>query len=175
MRMYVPKINRPSTFYGKRTRIMKAKLMASRPPSELRVEDFLKQLRIPSSPQHDFRFPNRLRFVDFYIGSLNLVIEVDGMSHKKGAQREIDVECDALFLEQHHIVVWRLQNNAAMTMTIDEFELAFWRAAEDAIGSYIANTWRRRWATGKIFKRPNRKVIQRILKEDWGNQKLKVI
>ena len=61
MRMYVPKINRPSTFYGKRNRITKAKLLASRPPSELLVVDLLKQLQIPFSPQHEFRFRNRLR------------------------------------------------------------------------------------------------------------------
>jgi len=175
MRIYVPKMNRPSKFYGVRHRKIQAGLIAGRPPSEARLAGFLSQLHIPHDPQRKFIFPQRLCFVDFCITKLNLVIEVDGASHGEKEQKEKDRERDALLLAQHQILVWRIKNRAALTYTLSEFEEAFWRAAEDSIGPFIAGVWRKRWESGQHFKKPKVQVIRKLLKEDWGNPTRKTI
>ena len=94
----------------KRHSINVARLRKAATPAELRLKDFLASLGAPYRFQQGFYQPY-YRIVDFYLPTLNLIIEIDGPCH----DRQKDHRRDEWFQRIRGIRILRLSNEQVLS------------------------------------------------------------
>lgn len=92
-------------------------LRRSMTPHERLIQNLLRKLSVAFSAQHGFIDGGTIYVVDFFLPDpLNLVIEVDGVSHESVKQRKKDATRDGFFAGNHFRVI-RITNDEAQTLT----------------------------------------------------------
>ena len=92
----------------------RAKQLAAKWPAELAMKAILESLGVYAAHQFIIYYPGSFCIADFFIPARKIIIEVDGVNHKRD-QPEHDVTRDAWLLKNYGMRTVRISNRTALS------------------------------------------------------------